>query len=198
MTTSAPITEWLEQWRKGDEEALSRVITQVYDDLRSTARRYFANESDPGVLQPTALVNELYLELKGVKVPRCESRAQFFVLAASIMRHLLVDAARRRGSQKRGSNPIYVSLTAAADLMGDEDFDAEAMLDVHRALQELEQMDERLASLVELRFFAGLTVEEAVVVTGRSKASLNRDWKTAKAWIVRRLKQGWNGDSEEG
>ena len=198
MVNHAPVTDWLEQWRQGDAEALDRVFTQVYDDLRSTARRYLANESDPGDLQPTALVNELWMELTGLEKPRCENRKQFFVLAASIIRHFLVDAARRRGSQKRGSNPIYVSLTAAADLMGDEDFDAEAMLDVHRALQELERMDERLASLVELRFFAGLTVEEVVVVSGRSRASLNRDWKTAKAWIVRRLKQGWNGDLEEG
>jgi RNA polymerase sigma-70 factor (ECF subfamily) len=163
-----------------DSLNLSRVMPIVYDELRKLARRYMARERVGKTLQATALVNEAYLRLLKEKVHIWQNRAHFCAIAASAMREILVERARARAALKRGGSRLRVSVHE--DLAVEKSATAD-MLALHEALDRLFQLDPKLARIVELRFFGGLTVEEAGEVLNTSPASIKRAWHLAKAWL---------------
>lgn len=182
------ITGLLADWGAGDVTALDRLLPLVFDDLHRMARFFFHRESKTHTLQPTALVSEVYFRLKGHADVEFESRADFFNFAAELMRHFLVDYARRRKAEKRGNGFSHVALESAgfANLLAATPTSAR-LLDVHSALEELEHIDPRQAQIVTLRFFLGLQVPEVAELLGISESSVKRDWRTAKFWFKRRL-----------
>jgi RNA polymerase sigma factor (TIGR02999 family) len=189
-TKSAEITTLLKAWNHGDASALDRLTPLIYDELRQLAHRYMRHERAGHTLQTTALVNEAYLRLVDVKGVNWQDRIHFLAVAARIMRRVLVDAARRRASTKRGGAMARVDHSTPVD------FDQLAATAVERAtelcalddaLQTLASIDSRRAQVIELRFFGGLTVEETAEVLRISPQSVMRDWKLARAWLAREL-----------
>lgn len=178
------VTQLLHAWSSGDGEALERLIPLVYDDLHRMARYFFHREANTHTLQPTALVSEVYLRLRGQKKLRWESREDFFHFAADVMRHFLVDYARRRRAGKRGGGVTDLPIDTLFDLAGDPDHD---VVDLDRALEALEALDPRQARIVKLRFFVGLKVPEVAEILDISPATIKREWSTAKLWLRRRL-----------
>jgi RNA polymerase sigma factor (TIGR02999 family) len=181
------ITLLLQAWAQGDKEAAERVFPLVYDQLRRLAARQLRHERRGHTLQPTALVHEAYLRLAGQRAPEWPDRAHFFAMAAGVMRHVLVDHARRNRAAKRGGSACRVSLDEAAAAGPPLELEVIAL---DEALQELATLDADQARIVELRFFGGLTVEEAAAVLGVSAATVQRDWRTARAWLYRRIAHG--------
>lgn len=182
--SSNEITQLLSDWRKGDQSAIQKLIPLVHNELRRIAHKYMKQENPGHTWQTTVLLNEAYLRLVGKKDLQFESRAHFFALAAQIMRHLLVDHARASRAAKRGGGSRHVSLDETAVLS--EDKTAE-LLDLNEALNKLSQMDPRKSQIVELRYFAGLSVEETGEVLGISPITVKREWAKAKAWLYREL-----------
>jgi len=185
----AQITVLLRQWQDGDGAALDRLIPLVYAELHVIASRYIAHEWRARALQTTGLVSEAYLKLVAQRDVDWQSRAHFFAIAAQVMRRILLDHARRQLRGKRGGGVVTVpidGITVAAPDAGD----AVDVLAVDRALKELEQFDPDQAKIVELRFFGGLTVEEASAVLGISPATVKREWAVAKGWLYRALTGG--------
>jgi RNA polymerase sigma factor (TIGR02999 family) len=182
---SAEITSLLKAWSSGDEAALSRLAERVYPELRLMARRYMKNERQGDTLQATAIVHEVYLRLVDVTNVEWHARAQFFAMAAQMMRRILVDAARARASQKRGGSALKVNLDETALLSSAPDWSILALDD---ALTAFSQVAPRQAKLVELRYFGGLTEEELVVALKISPRTVRRDWDLAKAWLLRELR----------
>ena len=187
---SSEITELLKAWGSGDAAALDQLTPLVYDELRRLARRYMRNERAGNTLQTTALVNEAYLRLVDAKRVAWQDRVHFFAVSAQMMRRILVDAARARGSAKRGGQVKRVNHSAAFNL--DEIPDVSTGRDrelvaIDDALNTLAEMDPRRARVIELRFFGGLSVEETGEVLKLSPQSVMRDWKLAKAWLTREL-----------
>lgn len=178
------VSRLLEAWGDGDERALERLMPLVYDELRDAAHRHIAREAPGHTLQTTALVNELYLRLAGVRNPKWKGRAQFFGLCAKLMRRILIDFARSRRRVKRGGDAERVAFDER--LMVSQDPPAD-LLSVHEALERLEAVDARQGQVVELRFFGGLSVEETATVLGVSPVTVERDWRSAKAWLRREL-----------
>lgn len=178
------ITSWLAEWGAGDAAAREAVLQEVLPALRAQAAAYLRRERVDHTLQPTALVNELYLRLAGRHKLVWENRSQFFGFAARTMRHILVDHARRHKSARRGSGAPTISLSE--DLAQPEENRVD-LLDLDRALEELTQLDPEQARLVDLRFFAGLAVEEIVELSGLSPATVHRRLASARAWLHRRL-----------
>jgi RNA polymerase sigma factor (TIGR02999 family) len=178
------VTRLLEAWRQGDEEARDRLIPIIYADLRRRAAAQLRRERPGHTLAPSDLVHETYLRLSAQNTA-WQNREQFFGVASRLMRRILVDHARARLSAKRGGG-LRVSL--AEDLARSTPA-APDLLDLDRALDELAELDERQAQLVELRFFGGLPVDEAARALGVSEATANRDWVVAKAWLHRRLQR---------
>jgi RNA polymerase sigma factor (TIGR02999 family) len=189
--TSAQIAVLLREWSNGDASALERLIPLVYGDLRRIAERELRDRSPNHTLQPTALVNELFLRLLHQPAANWESGAHFFATAAKAMRQLLVDYSRRRGAVKRGGEFQRIELTDVIDPVEHSNVD---FIAVDQALTGLAAVDEYLARLVELRFFGGLSIEETAHVLGVSPATVKRDWIPAKAWLFRRL-TGHNPES---
>jgi RNA polymerase sigma-70 factor, ECF subfamily len=190
---AADVTGLLRHWGAGDEEALHALLPEVISELRATARRLMASEPAGVTLQPTALVSELYLKLRGCHSPRWESRAHFFAFAAQAMRLILVDAARTRRRGKRGGDAHRVPIeevTARLAAPGAPDLDVVAL---DRALDRLDSLAPRLARLVELRYFAGLTMEQVAETLSISPATAYRDWGLAKSWLYRELMAGEQG-----
>jgi RNA polymerase sigma factor (TIGR02999 family) len=183
--SSAEITSLLKAWGGGDEAALSRLAERVYPELRLMARRYMKNERQGDTLQATAIVHEVYLRLVDVTNVEWHARAQFFAMAAQMMRRILVDAARARTSQKRGGSALKVNLDEAALLSSAPDWSILALDD---ALTAFSQVAPRQAKVVELRYFGGLTEEELVVALKISPRTVRRDWDLAKAWLLRELR----------
>jgi RNA polymerase sigma factor (TIGR02999 family) len=179
------VTDWLVAWGQGDPAADNRLMTAVYEDLRRVARRRLRAERGDHTLAPTALVHEAYLRLIDMRRVRWQNRAQFFAIAARLMRQILVDHARAHGAAKRGGEIWKVPLTDNRAAAGPRDV---YLLDLDAALEKLETADARLSELVVLRFFGGLTVEEAADVTGTSPATVKRDWSRARAWLLRELR----------
>ncbi|HEX7087976.1 MAG TPA: sigma-70 family RNA polymerase sigma factor [Vicinamibacterales bacterium] len=179
------MTQLLQEWRRGDDSAVARLFPLVYEELRRLAAASFRRERPGHVLQPTALVHEAFIRLVGQKHARVDGRAHFLSLAAQAMRRILVDDARRRRSVKRGSGEAGVPLDEAVSVSG-HDVEPD-VLDLHRALEELAAVNDRQAGLVELRYFGGLTMEEAAEVLGVSLATAERDWTAARLWLRRRL-----------
>jgi RNA polymerase sigma factor (TIGR02999 family) len=180
------LTGLLLAWREGDEEALSRLIPLVYDELRHLAARALAGERDGHTLEPTALVHEAYLRLAAGEIPRWHDRLHFFAVAGQVMRHLLVDHARGRRRAKRGSGSQRVSL-AAIEIAVPVDGFAPDLLALDEALTALSTFDPRKARVIELRYFGGLTIEETAQVLGVSTATVILDARLARAWLFDRL-----------
>lgn len=185
IPTPGELTRLLQAWRGGDEAARDRLLPIVYEDLRRRAAAHLRRDRHGHTLRPTDLVHETYLRLCGASV-EWENRGQFFGVASRLMRQVLVDHARARAAAKRGRG---LRVTLAEDVAFTPAAEPD-VLDVDRALDELAALDDRQARLVELRYFGGLTIEEAASVLGISTATANREWATAKMWLYRRLKAG--------
>jgi len=186
MTLSTPgLTELLSDWQQGDQSALNKLTPLVYDELRRIAHRYVQRENYGHTLETTALVNEAYLRLAGQKKIDWQNRSHFFAFTAQVMRHILIDHARRRHYVKHGGNVQRVSL-AEAEAMSQER--ARELVAMDEALDELAQFDPRKSRVVELRYFGGLDLEETAEVLEVSIMTVRRDWRAAKAWLYRRMK----------
>jgi RNA polymerase sigma factor (TIGR02999 family) len=181
---SAEVTGLLKAWSSGDEAALARLTERVYPELRLMARRYMKNERQANTLQSTELVHEVYLRLVDVTKIEWHERAQFFCMVAQMMRRILVDAARARGARKRGGGVLDVSLDETALLSRAPN---QSILVLDEALTVFSQIAPRQAKVVELRFFGGLTEQEIVAALRISPRTVRRDWKLAKAWLLREL-----------
>jgi RNA polymerase sigma-70 factor, ECF subfamily len=184
LPASVDVTTLLAAWSDGDQEALSLLVPRIYAELRRIAHHAMRAERHGLTLQTTALVNEAYLRLVDIHRVRWESRAHFLGVAAQAMRRILVDAARTRGAQKRGGGAPVVQLDGAA-LVAPERGPSLVALD--DALTELANVDPRKSRVVELRYFGGLSVEEAAAVLHVSPETVQRDWRVAKAWLLREL-----------
>jgi RNA polymerase sigma factor (TIGR02999 family) len=180
------VTELLMAWGRGDEDALSRLTPLVYDELHRLAAAYMRREHAGHTLQTTALVNEAYIKLVDSSRVRWQNRAHFFAMAAQLMRRILVDFARKRRYQKRGGDWRQVTLAEGLGAATNLDSDLVALDD---ALQELGKLDPRKARVVELRFFAGLSLDETAEALKVSTDTIGRDWRAAKAWLMRELKR---------
>jgi RNA polymerase sigma factor (TIGR02999 family) len=167
----------------------------VYDELRKLARHYMAMERDGHSLQPTALVNEAYLRLVDQSRVKLQGRAHFFALASQVMRHILVDHARGKRRQKRGGDAQRVSLDAAMTVSNPKSPD---LLVLDEALSRLGEIDSRKCQVVEMRYFGGLTFEDIAEALGISKATVERDWTSAKAWLYRSIAATDKGPSSDG
>jgi RNA polymerase sigma factor (TIGR02999 family) len=188
---SQEISMLLKAWGNGDQAALNRLTPLVYAELHHMARRHMGKERE-NTLQTTALVNEAYLRLVDAKGIACKDRTHFFALSAQIMRRILVDAARARVSAKRGGDALPLDHSEAIDLdeiAGSASQKSAEVLALDRALDDLARVDARKARVIELRFFGGLSVEETAEVLDISPQSVMRDWKLARAWLVRELGQ---------
>jgi RNA polymerase sigma factor (TIGR02999 family) len=184
-TDSGP-TELLRAWSKGDGSALDRLVPQVYEELHRLAERYMRQERADHTLQATSLVNEAYLRLIDVNRVERRDRTHFLAVAAQIMRRILVEFARNRQRQKRGGGALHVSLDDVPEL---PDFKERDFVALNDALSALAARDARIGQVVELRFFGGLTAEETAAVLNVSAETVLRDWKTAKAWLLRELRR---------
>jgi len=180
------ISTLLAAWNGGDAQALPRLISAVYPELRRIARQRLGGRRDGQTLESAALANEAYLKLIRVGSIRCENRVHFLALCSQIVRRILVDHARSRGSAKRGGRSDRVPLDDV--LLGAETRGVE-MLAVNEALESLAEIDARKARVVELRYFGGLTVEETAEVLGITPVRVKRDWEKAKAWLYGVLSQ---------
>jgi len=178
------VTKLLQGWRGGDRNDLEALLPLVYDELRRLAHHHLKNERPEHTLQSTALVHEAYCRLVGQDLPEWKSRAHFFAIAAQLMRQILVDYARRRRASKRGSGVCMLTLDNAVALPRRKEVDVVALDD---ALNILAEVDPRQSRVVELRFFAGLSLEETSEVMGIATATVQRDWTAARAWLHREI-----------
>jgi len=179
------ITSILIRWGEGDREALDRLIPMVYDELHRIAERYFRRERSDNTLQPTALVNEVYLRMVNQSGVSWQNRAHFFGIAANTMRRILVERARARNASKRGSGDYKLDLTDVSDIPAEgSHLD---LLALDRALEQLASFDQQQSRIVEAKFFGGLSIEETAEVIGVSPATVKREWVLAKAWLFREL-----------
>jgi len=180
------ITQLLVDWGEGDRAALEKLMPLVYSELRRLASNYLRRERVGHTLQPTALVNEAYLKLIDQRNAKWQNRAQFFGISAQLMRRILVDHARQRQAAKRGGlEQQRLSITSVEAAMVQEP--AVDLLALNEALDELAEMDAQQSRIVELKFFGGLSIEETAEVLGVSHATVERDWKMARAWLRRQL-----------
>jgi RNA polymerase sigma factor (TIGR02999 family) len=184
--SSTRIDKLLADWGQGNEEAREALIPVVYNELRRQARRHLRGERPDHTLESAALVNEAYLRLVRQGVPQWQNRAHFFGVATQLMRHILVDHARNRLAAKRGAGVPRLSLDPALVPAQKPGIDLVALDD---ALSKLSTLDSQQGRLVELRFFGGLSIEEAALVLGVSPATVKREWATARAWLLRELKK---------
>jgi RNA polymerase sigma factor (TIGR02999 family) len=182
---SDQVTQLLVRWSQGDQAACEKLFPLVYDELRRLARRCLARERPDHTLQSTALVHEAYLRLVGHSAAHPDDRVHFFALAAHVMRRVLVDHARMRSANKRGGKCLTLTLNEAVALPKQPELDLMAL---DSALQELSRIDPQQAQIVELRFFAGLSIEETAHALGISPATVKRSWAMARAWLYREMR----------
>jgi RNA polymerase sigma-70 factor, ECF subfamily len=187
MIKTENISHLLNAWSEGREEALKELMPMVYPELRRIARRQLANRPPSHTLESAALVNEAYLKLMRARGIRCDNRSHFFALCSQMIRRILVDHARYHRYEKRGGSAGQVTLFNEA-LTGSRAQGVE-VLALDEALTSLGEIDPRKVRVVELRFFGGLSVEEASAVLGISPETVKRDWRFAKTWLMRRLRQ---------
>ena len=183
-TPNPAVTQLLVRWTEGDHQALEDLLPLVYDELRRLARRYLQQERPGHTLQSTALVHEAYLRLVDQNVS-WQNRAHFFGIAAQMMRRILVDHARSRSAAKRGDGACRVTLDEGLVALAERDLDLVAL---DAALTNLAKIDPQQAKIVELRFFAGLSIEDTSEALHISPATVKRDWAMAKAWLHREMK----------
>ena len=181
---SHTITGLLHEWRSGETNAANRVMELVYGELHQMAERQSHKQGGEITLQTTALVHELYLRLRGSEPIAWQDRAHFFAIAATQLRRILIDHARKARSQKRGGDQVKVSL---CDFDGGVPSSSESMLALNEALERLENLDNRAARVIELRFFGGLDESESAEALGISLATVKRDWVFARAWLASQL-----------
>ena len=195
MTTegSRDITRLLDAWSNGDKEALTALMSLVYPELRRVARKHLSRAAGPQTLESAALANEVYLKLVRARGILCESRVQFFSLCAQIIRHIVVDYARQRANARRGGGFVRIPLDEEAMANPSRGIELVALDD---ALVLLSQIDPRKGRVVELRYFGGLSAEESAEVLRISPETVKRDWKLAKAWLLRELSREM-GDSTD-
>ena len=182
--SSGEVTNLLRAWSGGDPAALDRLAERVYSELRRMAHRYMKNERQANTLQSAGLVHEVYLRLVDVRRVDWRERAQFYAMAAQMMRRILVDAARARAAKKRGGSAAKVNIDDGAVLSPEPD---QSILALHEALTTFSRLAPRQARVVELRYFGGLTEEEIVAALDISPRTVRRDWSFAKAWLAREL-----------
>jgi RNA polymerase sigma factor (TIGR02999 family) len=184
MTTlSQPnVTELLHEWQQGDKEALARLTPLVYDELRRIAHAYVRRERQGHTLETNALINEAYLRVINQRKADWQSRAHFFAVMAEVMRHILIDYARKRHFAKRGGAAQQVSLSEASAMT---EVRAAELVALDEALGKLAELDLRKSRVVELRYFGGLSLEETADVLGVSLMTVRRDWRAAKAWLYK-------------
>ena len=182
--SSHPVTELLVRWRGGDSGALEKLMPLVYDEMRRLAHSYLRRERPDHTLQSTALVHEAYVRLTGNAPPQWQDRAHFFGIAANLMRQILVEYARGRNAAKRGGGAIKLAIDTLNEPSERPDLDIVALDD---ALKDLTRIDPQQSRVVELRFFAGLSIEETAEVLGISASTVKRDWNTARFWLFREL-----------
>ena len=190
--TSHELTQLLQSWSHGNRRALADLLPLVYDELRRLASSYMRFEAPGHTLQATALVHEAYIKLIRQRDVNWQSRAHFFGIAAQMIRRILVDHIRATRAQKRGSGFANLSLDEAIGVPEKRNWEILALDD---ALKTLAKVDPQQARIVELRFFAGLSIEETASIVGISPATVKRDWVTAKAWLFRELSRTKSGDS---
>lgn len=178
------VTQLLHEWGDGDPDALPRLIPLVFRDLHRIAASQFAREPAGHTLQPTALVNEVFLRLVERRKVHWQSRAHFFAFAAQLVRRILVDHARSRKRDKRGGGAQKTSLTEAAHFAAVRHYDLVAL---DNALNDLEKIDPQGSRVVEMRFFAGLGYEEIAQVLGVAPSTVRRRWRSARSWLYRQL-----------
>lgn len=186
----AEVTVLLQAWQQGDRAAFDRLVPLVYDELRSLARAQLRRDAGQWTLQATALVHEAYFRLAGAEI-HWEGRSHFFAIAARVMRQVLVDEARRRQAEKRGGGvrPLELIAGAAVEEAAKGAEAEEDLLALDAALVRLAELDSRRAQVVELRYFAGMTIEETGRHLGLSHATVERDLKLARAWLARQLRR---------
>ena len=186
ISSESDVTELLLEWRRGDKAALDRLTPLVYDELRRIAHRYMRGERDGHTLETTALVNEAYLRLAGQQRVEWQDRAHFFAVTAQVMRHVLIDHARRRHYAKRGGdNAQQVPLEEAHAMSGER---AAELVALDEALEKLAQLDPRKSRVVELRYFGGLSLEETAAILEVSVMTVRRDWRAARAWLYKKMR----------
>ena len=178
------ITKLLDAWSGGEQDALDKLMPLVYNELRRMAKNYMNSQPSGHTLQTTALIHEAYLKLADNKEKHFRNRAHFFAVAASAMRHILVDHARSRRTEKRGGETKTVSFENVALIAKEQ---AEEVLALNDALERLFALEERKGRVVELRYFGGLSVEETAEVLKVSPLTVTRDWRFAKTWLLREL-----------
>ena len=184
MTATQELTRNLIDWRNGNEAAIEKILPVVYDELRRRARRYLRGEAADVSIQTSELINEAYLKLVDQRESDWQNRAHFFAVAARVMRNLLVDRARARQFAKRGGGVKKISTD---EIMIASPEAAVNVIDLHEALTNLAELDERKSRIVELRYFAGLSVEETAEVMGISAITVKREWLKAKLWLYQAL-----------
>jgi len=187
MLKPGEITALLAEWSGGDQAALDKLFPLVYDQLRRIASNYMRHERTDHLLQTTALVHEAYLRLAGQESVSYQGRAHFFAVAAQVMRHILVDYARGRRRAKRGEGVSPLELSDVAVISDDR---AEELIAVNSALDKLAAVDARKGKVFEMRYFGGMSVEEAAEVLRVSPITVARDWRMAKAWLRREIAPG--------
>ena len=189
MPTPSPqeVTQLLADWAKGDHSALDKLFPLVHSELRRIAQRQMSQERPGHTLQATALVNEAYLKLAGHEGFDWQNRAHFFAVCAQVMRHILIDHARAHARDKRGGGMAKVSLNDALVVVEDQ---ASHFIALDEALRMLERLDPQKGKIVELRYFGGLSVEEAAEVMNISPRTVRREWQRAKAWLYRMMTEG--------
>lgn len=189
MAVADNLTTLLVEWRAGDKTALDRLTPLVYDEIRRIAHRYVHREREGHTLQTTALVHEAYLRLAGSQNVDWQNRAHFFAVTAQVMRRILIDHARRRRYLKHGGGAQRVAFeTAIKDAVIMSQPRAAELLALDEALDELAKLDPRKSQVVQLRYFGGLSLEETAAVLEISLMTVRRDWRAAKAWLFRRMK----------
>ena len=181
------ITRLIRLWTDGDREALGELLELLYDDLRHLAERYLRRAGQANTLQTTAVIHEVYLRLAGPNDRRFEDPRQFFAFIVKVIRSVLSDYAKAKLTQKRGEGTELLSLEDGLGLSGGTSMDLPSLLSLIEALERLGELDQRQASIVEMRFFGGLSNEEIADVLGISSMTVKRDWRLARRWLSSRL-----------
>ena len=184
---SETVTQLLQDWSQGNQQALEELLPLIYDELRRLAHNFLYSERPGHTLQTTALAHEAYLKLIDQKSVHWQNRAHFFAIAAQAMRRILIDSARRHAAQKRGGAAEKVSLAEVANISAGSPTDLLALDD---ALNRLAALDQDQSRIIELRYFGGLTIEETAEVMKSSPATVKREWQMARAWLYQELNAG--------